>query len=201
MNILQHDSPDFELISRCISGRDEEAWQQFVQQYSRLIWKSIHTTFRSSAFHYEQEDVEDAFSAIFLSLIDNDFKKLRQFHGVNSCSLSTWLVVVASHHTIDHVRRERRRSWTNTGLPIEHGHDVVDRNQDLESDLVQKQMDKAFTNAVDALPDQDKKVYDMLYARCCEPEKAAENLGISLPALYTRKHRLIEKLKKALPVV
>jgi DNA-directed RNA polymerase specialized sigma24 family protein len=57
---------------------------------------------------YTNEDTEDIYSSVFLSLIENNFKKLRQFRNKNACSLTTWLTIITSRMTIDYMRKDKR---------------------------------------------------------------------------------------------
>jgi RNA polymerase sigma factor (sigma-70 family) len=191
---------DQELIARCVTGRDDDAWELFVRRYSRLIWSSIHKTFRFSSFLYSQEDVEDVYSSVFLSLLDNDYVKLRMFESRNACTLSTWLAVVTVNRTIDYLRKQKLSSKTRDedSSPLE---DFVDRRESVETLLMEKQKNDAFGRAVAALSEQDRQVYNLLYIHGFSPDKAAHAMGLSLTAFYTKKHRLIEKIKKSLPAM
>lgn len=189
---------DFDLIERCVSRADEGAWESFVRKYSRLIWSAVHKTFRSSSFSYAREDAEDAYSGIFLSLLEDDFRRLRQFKSRNACSLSTYLTVVAVNHTIDYLRREKKHFPAMAEDAHEAHVQLADRRQNIEADLMEQELHASVNAAVDALPGQDRQVYDLLFREDRAPEAAAETLGISVPALYTRKHRLIEKIRNLL---
>ena len=110
---------DLAIIRQCLDNADESAWAAFVEQYSRLIWSGIQKTFRSYFFRFSQEDIEDVFGTVFLSLVENDFRKLRQYRSENSCSLSTYLTVVTVRMAIDFMRRDKSRpvSYTHLTLP------------------------------------------------------------------------------------
>lgn len=185
-----------ELIACCLSGRDEAAWEQFVRMHSRLVWSAVHRAFRAAAFPYCHEDAEDVWSMVFLSLMDNDFRKLRQFRRRNDCTLSTWLTVVTVNHTIDFMRKEKYRTRIDPQEAFDLKTDLPDTRKDIESVLMDRQRDSAVRAAVSALPPQDRQVYELLYTRGLVLEDAARALGVPLATLYTRKHRLIEKIKK-----
>lgn len=190
---------DLELISRCTSGSDEGAWEQFVRRYSNLIWSAIHRTFRASSFFYAAEDAEDLFGAVFLSLVEHDFRSLREFQGRNNCSLSTWLTVVAARRTIDHMRRTSTRNLRFLeDLPEAAVAGLADGRETAEEILISTQRNAAFVSTLDALSAEDRKVYDLLFREGRSMESAADLLGITTAAIYTRKHRLIERLKKRL---
>ena len=190
---------DRELLTRCISRGDENAWEQFVRAYSRLIWSAIHRTFKASSFIYSPEDVEDLYSSLVVSLLEDDFRKLRQYQARNSCSLSTWLTVVTVRKTIDHMRRQRTRPHAmmcpDDGSVAET---IADNGQNIEQFLIHAQENETLARSIDSLTNGDRQVYDLLYQRGLTPEAAARDMGTSAAAIYTRKHRLIEKLKKSL---
>ena len=187
------------LIARCASGNDESAWNHFVNRYSRLIWSAIHKTFKASSFAYSAEDVEDIYSAFFLSLVENDFRKLRQFQSRNACSLSTWLTVVAVRMAIDHMRRQAVLFRTTTDPAQALLADVMaDAAPNAEQLLVNAQRSGSIARSIGGLSSQDREVYELLYVKGVSPDAAAQALGTTVAAVYTRKHRLVERLKKAL---
>jgi len=192
---------DQELLSRCLSKEDASGWEQFVHTYSKLIWSSIHKTFRSYSFPYDPEDVEDVYSTVFLSLVENDFRKLRQFQGRNACTLSTWLAVVAVNRTIDFLRRQKRRSRVlsldDDTLFLEP---IGDGRLNAEELLIEQQSASALAEAAAGLSEPEKQMLELIVSDQKGPEAAAAALGISMEALYTRKHRLIAKLKKKIQV-
>lgn len=187
---------DAELISRCLMHKDNGAWEQFVRKYSKLIWNCIHKTFRSSPFRYTAEDVEDVYSAIFLSLLENNCKKLQQFQSRNACTLSTWLAVVAVRHAIDYLRRQRRCLAESCGEHGELFEQVMDKTPSIETVLMEKQQNHEIEAKLAALSSQDREMFDLLSGQNLESEAAAQKLGISMASFYTRKHRLIDKFKK-----
>src|SRR3989338_7605358 len=95
---------DFELIKGCITG-DKASWDYFVEQFSRLIYDSIHRTFRKYGANLNEDVINDLHGDIFLSLLDNDYRKLRSFEGRNGCSLASFIRIIAVNKTIDYWRR------------------------------------------------------------------------------------------------
>ncbi len=190
-----HDISEAELLSRCLSNEDSGAWELFVRNYAKLIWSAIHKTFRSTSFGYSSQDAEEVFNTIFLSLVDDNFKKLRQFQSRNSSTLSTWLSVVTIHKTIDYMRMQHRGRVSSIEDHEGLAETLADNTQTIETVLIKKQQLDALAKTLSTLPSQDKAIFDLLYVRNLSPDAAARELGISLAAFYTRKHRLVEKIK------
>ena len=95
---------DRELLHRCIR-KEKEAWDEFVDRYSQLIYQQIYRCMRARAVLISKDDAEDLFHSIFQALLENDCKKLRQFEG--RCSLATWVRSVTTSRVIDELRRRR----------------------------------------------------------------------------------------------
>lgn len=186
--------PDKELIARCVSGKDPRAWEDFVRTYSKLIWSSINRAFRSSSFHYCKEDVEDVYASLFLSLLENQCKKLRLFQSRNACTLSTWLAVVAVRRTIDYMRHHGR--YQLAGAEADLFETIADHTPNVEAILMKEQQKKNIEKILSDLPASDKELFTVLRDTDLKPVHAARALGISVASFYTRKHRLIEKIKK-----
>jgi len=196
---MPDDRGDSALLERCLSGNDEADWDQFVRRYSRLIWSSIHKTFRASAFSHQPEDVEDIFGALFLSLVEDDFRKLRLFQSRNACSLSTWLAVVTVHATIDFMRRQRTcpHAASLHDDPV-FAETIPDSLPNVEQLLMQAQKHESVVRSISELSGHDREVYELLYVQGVSPDAAARAMGVTTAAVYTRKHRLIERIKKSL---
>jgi RNA polymerase sigma factor (sigma-70 family) len=188
---------DSEIVERCLSGSDTDAWEEFVRTYADLIWNAIHRTFACYNFTYHREDAEDLFSSIFLSLIEDDFRKLRQFRGDNNCSLSTWLSVVAGRRTIDFMRQDKGYL---TLEPKSEDSDIWETIADVgipaDTMLDGKQFRDLLAREVGLLVPRDRLIYHLIFARGCSAEETAKMLGISSDLVYSRKHRIIQRLKK-----
>jgi RNA polymerase sigma-70 factor (ECF subfamily) len=188
---------DSQLLNRCIDGGDKAAWEAFVKKFSRLIWNSIHKTFSTHFFSYSREDAEDMYSSVFLSLVDRDFNKLKQFRGDNACTLSTWLSIITVRMTIDYMRRDKRHMAVNPGEEDREIWDVIPDNRYRADTLVEeKQADEHLKKSIDLLSVRDRLIYDLLHNKGFSPEETAETLKLPVSIVYSRKHRIIEKIKK-----
>jgi len=85
--------------------RDGPAWNDFVHQYSGLIYHRIKTTLTIHHLDPSQHLIDDIFQDIFLSLVKDDFAQLRRFRGDHGCTLASWLRMIATRRTIDHLRK------------------------------------------------------------------------------------------------
>ena len=97
---------ELEFVRR-ISCRDKNAWSQFVDRYSRLIYSYIFRTSRSIGVVFTPEDAQDLCHEIFLLLAENDFAKLKTFQARNGCRLATWLRQVTVNYVISYLRKSK----------------------------------------------------------------------------------------------
>jgi RNA polymerase sigma-70 factor (ECF subfamily) len=187
-----------DLLRKCLNEGDAASWELFVGQYSGLIWSSIKKTCRTYNYQHSDEDAEDLFHSVFLSLIEDDFKKLRQYRADNSCSLGTWLTIIASRRTIDHMRSDRSRFYDD---PVCEGVDIFEMMpsdcKSPEHHLEEKQKTAMLRDAVMELPDQDRLIYRLLIEKGMSAEETARFMGMEVGAVYSRKNRIIGRLKKS----
>lgn len=187
---------DARIIRRCLDS-DPEAWEELVQTRADLVWSAIHRTFGLYNFSYGREDAEDLFNSVFLSLLEDDCRRLRQFRGDNKCSLSTWLTVVTGRKALDFMRKDRGRL---TVEPAASEYDVWETISDggppADVVLAEKQARELLAGAVRELAPRDRIIYHLLFTRGCDATETARILGISQEVVHSRKHRIIQQLKK-----
>lgn len=97
---------NLEFVRKCCQG-DKPSWDDFAERYSRLIYKYIHCAARVSGLSLKQEDIDDIFQEVFVSLSKDDFRKLKSFQAKNGCSFATWLRQVTINLTFGFLRASR----------------------------------------------------------------------------------------------
>lgn len=188
---------DFRLLTDCIDGK-QEAWDEFVRCYSKLVYYSITKALRSHNCNLQHEDVEDIYNGLFLSLIENDYKKLRQFEGKRGCTLSSWIRLITIRHTIDFLRSQRKhisldQEGDSTDPLIET---VPDDNLPIEKQIEQSETERIFREAISELPSSDRLFMKLYYENELPPEEIAKIMHVSVNTIYSKKNRIREKIKK-----
>ena len=93
-------SETYSLLRGLRSRRPQEAWEQFLQEYSGPILQVIH-------FHERDPDhVSDCFVFVCEQLIRNRFRRLCKFRTDGPATFPTWLRAVVRHLCIDWRRKE-----------------------------------------------------------------------------------------------
>ncbi len=108
---------DRQLIDRCLK-HEPGAWNDFVDRYLGLIYHVIHHVSNARSLVMSPDDVEDLAAEIFLGIVDDNYRVLRQFKGESS--LPTYLTVVARRIGVREVVKRHREA--------ELGHVTVSRS-------------------------------------------------------------------------
>lgn len=188
---------DLEFVQRCVSG-DKGAWDNFVEKYSRLIYNYIYSILEirgPSSPMYDK--VNDIFQEIFLSLVKDNFKKLKSFKAKNGCSLASWLRQVTINQTIDYIRKLK------PAVSIDAENDDDASLKDILADdcisardtLSDKERLARLNDCIEQLDNDDKFFVELHINRDLSLEEMKDILRASRGAVDMRKSRIIEKLK------
>ena len=186
-----------EFIRRCLN-QDKAAWDEFVDRYSRLIYNYIHSIFKIKGVNPSSDTVNDLFQDIFLSLIQDNFHKLRQFRGKNNASLASWLRIITINFCLDYFKKERK---TKISLDEDFGDDaclkdiLADQRILADRFISEQERLQHLFECIDSLNSQDKYFLEMHIYHGVNLGNLQRNLGISRSAVDMRKSRLIQKLR------
>jgi RNA polymerase sigma factor (sigma-70 family) len=178
------------LLAGCLAG-EKAAWDAFVLEYSKLVYHAIVSTFR--LYHADPQSllVEDLYQEFFVSMLQNDFRKLRQFRGDKGCTLASWLKLVATRLTIDLLRKQGHpTTGVDDSIPAE--------STDPADSLIDENQQKLLAEAMEGLPPRDRLFIELHFYRRLSPEEIATMLRLSLSAVYTLKSRILAKLREIL---
>jgi len=194
-------SDEEKMLNACIQG-SKEAWDAFVEKYTKLIYHAINKTLESYNAEHLYQDSSDIHNSVLLSLWNDDFRKLKQYKGKNGCTVSSWLMVVTTNFTLNYIKKQKKYK------PIEDDTtdnvDVIERVSDPQQQPSEELLKKEFEEMrkklvkvlVKDLNANDKLFLELSYERKLPPEEIAEILGVAVNNVYSKKNRIIEKLKK-----
>lgn len=191
---------DYELLQGCIAGR-RQAWNAFVERFTRYVYYLIRLTAKKHATEFGPEETADLHNDLFLALMEDDCRRLRAYRGENGCSVRSWVRIITIRRCLDALRKRRRLVSIDARDDDEgpRGPILVDDGPDpLEAMLVQADAARReqLEDLTAGLSDSDRLLLEMIYVRKMSADAIAAVLRIKKGALYTRKTRLIKRLRK-----
>lgn len=188
---------DLEFVQRCVKG-DKQAWDEFLKTYSRLIYNYIHNTLKIKGHPAAQENINDLFQEIFLSLTKDNFKKLKSFQARNGCSLASWLRQVTVNIAIDYLRKSRPalslEQEDEEGLSLK---DILaDGSPPVSAAFEQEERLWHLKDCIKGLAREDKYFLELHLNQGVGLEELSRHLGVSRGVIDMRKHRIIDRLKE-----
>ncbi len=185
---------DWNLVQDCIGG-DRRCWATLIERYEPAIGLAISHTLRAHHVRHDPALLEDLQSDVFVALVRDDCRKLRRYSG--RCRLGSWLKVVASHLTIDALRRRRPSISLN-----DDGNDVAASinaslrcpQESAEETLGRRDRLEALRALYDALPKEDRRFVTLFFEREMSFEQVAAEMKTTVAAVYARKNRVRKKL-------
>jgi len=189
---------DLEFVQRC-ARNDPLAWNEFVEKYSRLIYKYINSVLKQhSPQDCTQTNISEIFQEILFSLVDNNFKKLKSFKAKNGCRLASWLRVLTINQSISFLRKIKPalslEAENDSGFSLKEI--LPDRAASIIDVLSAKQKRFDLEKCVDLLDTDDRFFLEMNYSLSFSLEEIKDLLKVSRGAVDMRKSRILQKLKE-----
>jgi RNA polymerase sigma factor (sigma-70 family) len=178
------------LIAGCLRN-EKAAWDSFVLQYSNLVYHTIKKTLIRHHAEPHADVVEDLYQELFVSLLRNEYKKLRQFRGALGCSLASWLRLLTARLTIDFLRQQAPTSSEVASAMSRHISDPTEP-------LLNEEQEGLLTQAIQTLSHRDRILLDLCYRQALASEEIARLLKTSVNAVYAQKSRVLEKIREVL---
>lgn len=189
---------DASLVRRCIAN-EPDAWHDLVVAHRENVRWAIVRAGRAQGLAFSEHDLDDIESSLFLSLMADDARRLRQFRG--QASLRGWLRVAAANLAIDRARSHRRasrRAAPLTRLETEEGNDLLeqvpDPTVDTEAQLQRRQLQERLHVLCAQLSTEEQMFIELFFVQEIDFQTISERTGVSTAALYTRKNRIRKRL-------
>jgi RNA polymerase sigma factor (sigma-70 family) len=101
-------------VAKLTSG-NQDAWNEFITSFNRLIYK----VFWTRSFGFSREEIDELFHDFLVSMMENDYKKVRLFEGRNNCSFASYLKKIAINMAIDRKKKLARGRMASLNKPLE----------------------------------------------------------------------------------
>ena len=175
---LRGRADELEAVKALLSG-ERRAWDRFVRNYARVIYAAVQRRLLPAG---RGDEVEDVAQDVFLRLCKSDFKLLRNYDPARA-RLTTWLTVIATSASIDHLRKQRT---FNVGLD-----DVSEAYLAVEPVQYERiKIPEGLLSARQAL------VLELLYKRDLEVADAAQIMSVDPQTVRSTHHKALTKLRR-----
>ena len=180
---------DRQLLDRCLT-HEPGAWNDFVDRYMGLIYHVIHHVSHARSLALSPDDVEDLAAEIFLGVVDDDYRVLRQFKG--NSALPTYLTVVARRICVKEVVKRHREA--------ELGHVTVSRavvGEDNSDDAEPVATAEEVERMLKDLPEREAEVIRLYHLKYLNYRQIGKQIGIpenSVGPILTKARKKLRRM-------
>jgi len=167
---------------------DVEAERAFIARFEPVVAGCVRRLARGS--RVSEHDIEDMVSDVWLSLWENDKHRLRRFDARRDVRVSTWIGALARNRSIDYLRGLQR---PGNAEEVEQ----VDPAPLPPDELEWRERVALASRAMDELSEEERVFLRTLCVDELESEEIAEQLGIALATVYSRRFKIAAKLARA----
>tara|TARA_R110002111_G_scaffold256979_3_gene324774 strand:+ start:130658 stop:131245 length:588 start_codon:yes stop_codon:yes gene_type:complete len=185
---------DKNLLRRCLT-EEPGAWKDFVDRFIGLFTHVIHHTAHARSIRVSDSDVDDLLSEVFLVLLANDYRVLRNFRG--NSSLATYLTVVSRRVVVKKMVERRMAEalgHVSTKSKLENIPEETTRQQQMADDHEEIQ------NMIKQLPPADAQIVEQYHLQGKSYQQISTDLDIPEnsigPTLSRARNRMRENKSK-----
>ncbi len=170
-------------------------WGEFVRRYERLITSCVLKVLRRYGAVFSAEDLDDLVNDVWVTLLRDDMKKLRQYDAQRGFRIASFIGLVATNTTIDHLRSRQAEAMPLDSVMEEYV--SVAQIGDAPSDAIEASEQAELARAALGRLSSDERsfVYEVFHAER-SPEELARTLGVTTNTIYSRKFKIREKLAR-----
>ena len=184
---------DLDLLRIVLTG-DQVAWTVFYDRFRNLMIACVSRVCLRSGVRLQQDDLADIIGDACMNMVSHDFRRLRLYKTDGGCSVSSWIGVIATSTAHDHLRRERRRRLDPMlDSDLERVAPPVDGP---DSALMDRQQRTFVDQALAKFSARDKRFVELYFLEALEPEAIAEEMGVSVSTVYSKKAKIKSRLKR-----
>jgi RNA polymerase sigma-70 factor (ECF subfamily) len=187
---------DRRLLSKCMSG-DRKASEKLVRQFSDLVYRSVQYTLLAKNVSFNRQDLEDLHNTVFLLLFEQGCKKLRQYKGINGCSLASWIRMITVRTVLDHLRKKGVDAmfWQKKRVPLEEMPELKADEGGFWAHIDSAERTRVLKDSMQRLPPRDRLFLKLHFEQGLSVAEVAETMELTINTAYTVKHRAIQRLK------
>lgn len=189
-----HEASETELLEGMIAG-DAASWKLFHERYDRLIYRCITKITCKFSGVLSREDVREIYANLLFNLLRRDMNKLRSFKPEKGNKLGSWIGLLAINTAYDYLRTVSRQP--RQGTLAEAATTECTMPDPYEALLDRERRDRMDT-VMRAFSRRDQKFVQLYYGEGLSPEDVAREMGISVKTVYSKKHKIRNRLVELL---
>jgi RNA polymerase sigma factor (sigma-70 family) len=185
---------DTELTTSLIEG-NQETWQDFYCKTRGSIALAVRSTLHRTYTPYAQEDVADYVQSVFVDLLENDKKLLRQYDPTRTKrDVYAWINYLARRTTLDRIRYRRSRFFT-----VELDADTfVSDEISPEERAVRAEQKRTLDAALTQLTAMQLAFYKLFWRQGLDRKEIAAKMGVQLGTIDSRSNRIQKQIVKTI---
>lgn len=183
-----------ELLERMLA-RESRAWREFHRRYDRLVHRCIQKVTGRFSGVLSNEDVREIHAMFLFNLTTHDMRRLRRFEFERGNKLGSWLGMLAMNTAWDYLRVVARQPRLGSLAEAEQ---VAAPFEDPYHALLEKERWGVLNTTLSAFSGKDQQFVRLYYVDGVSPEEIAEEMGISIKTVYSKKHKIRRRLEKVL---
>jgi RNA polymerase sigma-70 factor, ECF subfamily len=171
----------------------QRRWAEFVERYQRLITSCVLKVLRRYGAVFSAEDLDDLVNDVWLTLLRDDMRKLRQYDADRGFRIASFIGLVATNVTIDYLRARHAEATPLDQVMEDYVSMAVVQPRDVVEDAEQAELARAAINRLSG--DEREFVFEVFHSER-SPEELARTLGVTTNTVYSRKFKVREKLAR-----
>jgi RNA polymerase sigma-70 factor (ECF subfamily) len=180
------DTKDRDLMAR-VRNADEEAFRELFARYASTANALAFRVVRQS--HLAEEIVQEAFFAVW---------KKPEGYVADRGSVRSWLMSLVHNRAVDSVRREEALRRRAADAAADPGEPPVDPATQVVAELGLPQERAAVRDALSAIPEEQRRVIELMYFGGLSQSKIAERLGLPLGTVKSRALLAMRRMRSSL---
>lgn len=185
---------DLELLADLLAAKPG-AWRPFYDRFERLIAGCIRRVCGRYAHRPAAEDIEDLINTVCLQMLNNDYRKLRQFDPLKGYRLSSWVGLISTNVAHDALRRRGPTVQPMDALEAA-GFEPVDPGPSPAETTLRRQRVTLLERALEQLAPAERSFVEYYYARGLSAHDVADLMGTTINTVYSRKNKVRSKLQR-----
>lgn len=185
---LQH-TDDESLVALCVArSSDKRVLNELIRRYGGLVMQAITWTFQKYSAK-DKEETEDVFQEVFVSLFENDLGKLKAYDPCRA-GLGTYLMSIARTMAVNALNKRKMGK-------VEVSENIIDE-EDGFLPVEDAEMMEKIRSMLAGFTAQERLFYRLYFEACMPPETIADVMGVTVDSVYSKKAKIIEKIKKGM---